>query len=138
MPDMRPAPLLLGDLAHAHREIRDLLQRLELDLDERGKIAEEMSLTLAKHRALCTEAVLHLAPTDQDHEQQARLLTAAIQGIDQLVDRLRLPVDDVGFSDNLLQALRTLVVEHERLELELVIASEPRTIPPAGAGTPGT
>jgi hypothetical protein len=89
--------------------------------------AEDMHLAMARHRVACTEVVLdRAARSGQGHEQQARLLGTATRGIDQLVDRLRLSVHGDPQPLNLLGALRTLVGEHERLELELaMIGLEP-------------
>jgi hypothetical protein len=59
------------------------------------------------------------------YEQQVRLLRTATRGVEQLADRLRLPASDPLRIDSVLTALRTLVYEHERLELELAVAALP-------------
>ena len=114
---------LLGELSTAHHEIRGLLDRLDLEPSDRMDVAEELCLAMAKHRASCTESVLRGSGVQTpDHEQQARLLRVALHGIEQLVDRLRLPASEPRMIDNLVQALRMLVLEHERLEIELALA----------------
>jgi hypothetical protein len=55
-----------------------------------------------------------------DYTVQARLLATATRGVDQIIERLQVPGPD-GQAENLLAALRTLLVEHERLELELAM-----------------
>ena len=76
---------------------------------------------MARHRASGMAAVLERAAQGpHDHVQLERLLATATRGLDQIIDRLRLPVSD-GQAENLLAAVRTLVVEHERLELELAM-----------------
>ncbi len=124
MTDVLAPEDLLTDLSTAHHDIRSLLARLEQEPGARIDVADELHLMIARHRTRCTEAVLHLAVRDgADHEAQCRLLTAATHGIEQLVDRLRLPARDDRMIDNLVQALRGLVYEHERLELELALVS---------------
>jgi hypothetical protein len=115
---------LLADLADGHRAIRDVLDRLDAGTDDWPMLAEQLSEILARHRCSCTESVLALlGHTDrEDHQQQVRLLLAATRGANQLADRLRLPARDPTLLTNVLIALRSLVREHERLELEIVRA----------------
>jgi len=119
---------LLADLADGHRAIRDVLDRLEAGTDDRIALAEELSEILARHRCTCTESVLDLLGGEdrEDLQQQVRLLLTATRGADQLTDRLRLPARDPMLLINVLIALRSLIHEHERLELEIVRAVEER------------
>lgn len=111
------------ELGTAHHEIRQLLDRLEAEPTERAVIADELARVVASHRAGCTEAVLRrVAASGEDHELQVRLLLQATRGVDRLADRLRLPSRDPALVSNVLVAFRSLVQEHERLELELVVA----------------
>lgn len=113
---------LLASLALDHQGIRTLLARLEVDYATRCDTADELDMAVARHRAGCTETVVHCAArTSHDHEQQVRLLIAASRGMHQIVDRLRLPAPDERVSDNLVEGLRVLLFEHERLELELTL-----------------
>ena len=118
------APLgLFAEQSTAHRQIRDLLEEFAQADGDWVDIAERLCLAVAMHRASCTELVLQRACRNgSDHEQQARLLMSATHGVEQLLDRLRLPSGDPQRMGNLVQALRTLVHEHERLEFELTQA----------------
>jgi hypothetical protein len=117
-----PGPLLLT-LATEHHDIRGFLDRLDHDPEPRSEVAEELSLLLARHRSSCTESVLALVANQrQELELQARLLLTATRGVDQLVDRLRLPCGDARLVRTVLEGLRALTREHERLELELLVA----------------
>jgi hypothetical protein len=114
---------LFGELAEDHLAIRDLVDRLERKDADWDLAAEELSNRLARHRASGMESVIALARVSQvDHEQQVRLLLAAMRGMDQLTDRLRLPAHDPMLLSNILGALRGLEHEHERLETELLVA----------------
>jgi len=128
--------MLLVDLADGHRAIRDVLDRLEAETDDRTGLAEELSAMLARHRCTCTESVLDLLVGDsrEDHQQQVRLLLSATRGADQLADRLRLPARDPMLLTNVLIALRSLIHEHERLEVEIVraVLEERQGIQPPG------
>jgi hypothetical protein len=114
---------LFAALAVEHHDIRDSLDRLDRDGGLRTETAEALSLLLAHHRASGTESVLALIANQREElQQQARLLLTATRGADQLVDRLRLPCGDARIG-TVLEGLRALIVEHERLELELLVAS---------------
>ena len=127
---------MFGELSIAHRQIRDLLEELGRVDGDLVEVAERLCCAVAKHRASCTELVLHRAARHgPDHEQQARLLMLATHGIEQLVDRLRLPARDPQLLGNLVQALRTLIYEHERLELELTRADIPTMLSAHTAST---
>ena len=123
MSDVTEGTVRFGELSTAHREIRDLVERFGgCDMD-RVDIAERLCIAVAKHRSSGTESVLHHAAVlGPDHEQQGRLLTMATNGIEQLVDRLRLPARDPQLVGGIVEALRTLVEEHERLEREILLA----------------
>jgi hypothetical protein len=127
MPGLKDAPNpLFATLAAEHHDIRDFLDRLDHDPGPRCEIADGLSLLLARHRSSCTESVLALVSSHrQELEQQARLLLTATRGVDQLVDRLRLPCTDDRVVRTVLEGLRVLTREHERLELELLVAWSP-------------
>lgn len=115
-----PASALFGELAADHHVIRDLVDRLEHQTGDWLEVAEQLSNVLARHRSTGMESVIALANT-ADHEQQVRLLLAAMRGMVQLTDRLRLPTHDPLLLGNILLALRGLEHEHERLEIELLV-----------------
>jgi len=120
--DARPNPLLAA-LAVEHHDIRDFIDRLDHDRELHAETAEALSLLLAHHRSSGTASVLALIANQREElEQQARLLLTASRGADQLVDRLRLPCEEARIGA-LLEGLRTLIVEHKRLELQLLVAS---------------
>lgn len=121
MSDLLAPPNRFVEIATAHHEIRALLDRFDqVDVD-RIEVAERLCLAMARHRSSVTEVVLRQAAVQgADHEQQARLLMVATHGAEGLVDRLRLPARDPRLVGHLVEGLRTLVREHERLEHELV------------------
>ena len=120
--DVGPSALFAA-LATEHHDIRELLDRLDCDHEERAQAAEALSVLLARHRASGTESVLALAADQRDEQQrQARLLLTATRGVDQLVERLRSPCAGARIGV-MVEALRALIGEHERLEIELLVAS---------------
>ena len=115
---------LVGDLALGHHVIRDLLDRLDRQPANRAELAEELSICMASHSTSCMDSVLRAFDSGAgDYEQQIRLLHCATRGVNQLVDRLRLPARDPRLTEHVLVGLRALVREHERLELELLLAA---------------
>jgi hypothetical protein len=112
---------LIGELAAEHLVIRDLVDRLERQSADWLEVAEELSNLLARHRSTGMASVIACTGAD-DHDQQVRLLVAAMRGMVQLCDRLRLPVHDPLLVGNILNAMRGLELEHERLETELLAA----------------
>jgi hypothetical protein len=119
-----PAPSLFGELAADHHEIRELLDHLERESEDVSALADELSNLLARHRSTGVESVI--AGAGDDHQQQVRLLLAAIRGMHRLTDRLRLPVSDSSMIGNIFLALHGLEHEHERLETELLAAEVER------------
>ena len=115
------ASALFGELAADHHVIRALVDRLEHQSEDWLEVAEELSNLLARHRSTGMQAVISCSRSI-DHQQQVRLLLAAMRGMDQLTDRLRLPTHDPLLLTNILVALRGLEHEHERLETELLAA----------------
>jgi hypothetical protein len=111
----------LFELSTEHREIRRLVDLFDHVGVDRVAVAERLCVVMAGHRASITEPILNRAAQGgAGHEQQARLLMAATHGAEELIDRLRLPAHDRSLVDGIVEGLRTLVHEHERLELELV------------------
>jgi predicted component of type VI protein secretion system len=120
-----PRVSLVGDLAIGQHAIRDLLDRLDQQPDDRAALAEELNACIARYSTTCMESVIHALAgrTRGQHEQQIRLLHSVRRGINQLVDRLRLPDSDPRLTQHVVVALRVLVQERERLELELTLAA---------------
>lgn len=113
---------LFEQLAIAHHGIRAQVHRLQTEPENLVEVAETLSIAVAHHRTTCTAVIIkHATTIGREHEQQCRLLTTAIRSIDQLVDRLRLPIRDPLLVPRVVDALHALVVEHERLELELAL-----------------
>lgn len=117
---------LVGVLAVEHREIRVLLKRLDEQLEDRAPLAEELSCCVAKHRNSAMEAVLRLPPFSvqpNEYEHRVQLLLSLTRSVNVLVDRLRLPMRNPHQIEHVMDALRTLTEEHERLEIDLVLAA---------------
>jgi hypothetical protein len=111
----------MGDLAAAHKELRDLLAETEQAVESSPERARELALALARHHRECTEQVVDACPLDDlDADLTRRLLLSATRGAGHLAQRLQAPCSGAESRERLLLALRELLMEHERFEGELV------------------